>query len=508
MNIYRIFLIIILGILFSYYSYIFIFADIQSVLAGKPDDSCYYLKIAQNIAEGKGSTFDGIHQTNGYHPLWQLILIPLFILKENPELAYRTMMILQLILLGIAIIVFNIIINKNYNDKISLLGTTLFILFVFLQALNGMESALLIFLINILFYWIFKTNYLLKSKPKLDYTFGSLIILIILTRLDMIFIILGFVLYDLIFFNFVWEYIKKWIRVGSLVGSVLLLYLILNKIYFGVSVPISGVLKSSFPSLTIEGLKTYLSTTKYSPINILIFFIVLIGLFTIVYKKNNKYFNHSFIKSSYMILSITALIQSVCYFVFIKWSLWSWYFLILNLSFVYLSIIGFVFLDQFISFKRVIRYNAIIISILIMFRINNLQDNKLLGSAYKASIWLQNNSSESTVIAMEDCGTVGFFSKRKTINLDGVVNNLDFQNVIKQKKLKEYLMRNNVNFLINQKIYDLNSINDNYKISIQYNSWLFKTKSESIIFSKYQEVFRVYPPNDFSYNNILLIWKL
>ena len=35
------------------------------------DDSFYYFKIAQHLAEGKFSTFDGgITRTNGYHPIW------------------------------------------------------------------------------------------------------------------------------------------------------------------------------------------------------------------------------------------------------------------------------------------------------------------------------------------------------------------------------------------------------------------------------------------------------
>jgi hypothetical protein len=41
------------------------------------DDYFYYLRVAQNIAAGHGSTFDGIHRTNGYHPLWMLVNIGL-----------------------------------------------------------------------------------------------------------------------------------------------------------------------------------------------------------------------------------------------------------------------------------------------------------------------------------------------------------------------------------------------------------------------------------------------
>ena len=42
------------------------------------DDAYYYFRIAQNVALGKGSTWDGIHSTNGYHPLWFLLLVPLY----------------------------------------------------------------------------------------------------------------------------------------------------------------------------------------------------------------------------------------------------------------------------------------------------------------------------------------------------------------------------------------------------------------------------------------------
>ena len=33
------------------------------------DDAFFYIKTAQNISVGLGSTFDGLNQTNGYHPL-------------------------------------------------------------------------------------------------------------------------------------------------------------------------------------------------------------------------------------------------------------------------------------------------------------------------------------------------------------------------------------------------------------------------------------------------------
>ncbi len=46
------------------------------------DDAFYYFQVARNISEGHGSTFDRIHPANGYHPLWMLVMIPVFSLAR------------------------------------------------------------------------------------------------------------------------------------------------------------------------------------------------------------------------------------------------------------------------------------------------------------------------------------------------------------------------------------------------------------------------------------------
>lgn len=53
------------------------------------DDAYYYLGVARSIANGAGSTFDGINQTNGYHPLWCWLLVPVFLLTDDAGVALR-----------------------------------------------------------------------------------------------------------------------------------------------------------------------------------------------------------------------------------------------------------------------------------------------------------------------------------------------------------------------------------------------------------------------------------
>jgi hypothetical protein len=47
------------------------------------DDGFYAFKIAENIAHGKGATFDGIHPTTGFQPLYVLLLVPVFALSGD-----------------------------------------------------------------------------------------------------------------------------------------------------------------------------------------------------------------------------------------------------------------------------------------------------------------------------------------------------------------------------------------------------------------------------------------
>src|SRR5947207_2756246 len=64
------------------------------------DDGFYYAKIAQHVARGDGSTFDGIHPTSGYHPLWMLCLVPIHRMISAPSVAVILGSLLQALFLA------------------------------------------------------------------------------------------------------------------------------------------------------------------------------------------------------------------------------------------------------------------------------------------------------------------------------------------------------------------------------------------------------------------------
>ena len=49
------------------------------------DDAYYYFTIARNLAAGLGSTFDGLAPTNGFHPLFLLLVTPIFALARAAQ---------------------------------------------------------------------------------------------------------------------------------------------------------------------------------------------------------------------------------------------------------------------------------------------------------------------------------------------------------------------------------------------------------------------------------------
>lgn len=64
------------------------------------DDMFYYLQIARNIAAGYGSSFDGLTATNGFHPVYMMILVTAF--KLFPHQSPSFFIYFGLIVLSVA----------------------------------------------------------------------------------------------------------------------------------------------------------------------------------------------------------------------------------------------------------------------------------------------------------------------------------------------------------------------------------------------------------------------
>jgi hypothetical protein len=74
-------------------------ADDAWLVVRTPDDAFYYLEIARRIGSGHGFTFDGVHATNGFHPLWQLLLAGVGLLLPGQTAFLKASLLLCLLCL-------------------------------------------------------------------------------------------------------------------------------------------------------------------------------------------------------------------------------------------------------------------------------------------------------------------------------------------------------------------------------------------------------------------------
>lgn len=234
------------------------------------DDAFYYFKIAQNIGEGAGSSFDGINLTNGYHPLWMLICIPIFtIARFNLLLPLRLVIIVSAFFYaGASILLFRLL-DRIFNQKIALVGAAFWAfspVIIRPVLMGGLESPINAFFIILLWERILAYNgsaHLNKTLIKKIIILGCIATLTVLSRLDNIFIV---------FFAGVWIWVRWWHEPGTdqqtsnkmkwlwriktgfayygPITLVVLIYMGWNQLVFNTPMPISGQVKIWWGSLT------------------------------------------------------------------------------------------------------------------------------------------------------------------------------------------------------------------------------------------------------------------
>ena len=132
------------------------------------DDAFYYFKVASNISSGLGITFDGINVTNGFHPLWMLINVPVFWFAGfDLFLPLRVLIIVSSLLsAGTGVLLFRFLRRFILPEIAAVAAVT----WVFLPGIhsvvvaNGLENNLSAFMIMWLLYI---SSRFIDSKPQI-----------------------------------------------------------------------------------------------------------------------------------------------------------------------------------------------------------------------------------------------------------------------------------------------------------------------------------------------------
>ncbi|HMS64848.1 MAG TPA: hypothetical protein PKD83_06285 [Ignavibacteria bacterium] len=516
--IFKLFVTAIFTLAAVYFIWFVFFSNVRELISVIPDDSSYYLKIAKNFSEGAGFSFDGINSTNGFQPLWQIVLIPFFyFVKTSPENYLRAILIFQIILMSVSFVVFYNTLSKFFKIKIISAFAVCFIVFVFFNSVNGMETSLMVFLISVVFSASVNFNIFTDSKRSREFIWGMSLGFLILSRLDLIFFAVSFIL--LILFitdNFKAGLIKILIVISGMM-IIISPYLLYNYINFGSVIPISGYLKNGFPDSGFREKISYI--LKYRETYFQLISMIYIVWFLFNFKKIKHWKNY--IYSLFIaVLSLTNLFLFIYMIFLLNWVIFYWYFIPYSLFFSLFICMPLNYITD-IKLKRI--GNLIVYSFLIFitfywgnkiyhnFNADNIStSNNWNIESYIASQWAKQNTDPSDVFAMKDAGHFGFFSKRNTINLDGLVNNFEYQNILYNKQLNDYLKSNNVKYFVQHAIRNRDDITSgNYdSLKLNFISHMYNSGSDTITLFKNNELYRSDNYYDEGNKAAFIIWKL
>ena len=203
------------------------------------DDFFYYLIPAQKFVATGRFTFDGITLTNGFHPLWMLTTVLMWLLSFNSTRLF--FVILTIVLSTSAFVTIRLIEGLIRDLELDSFLSPLFIGLTALVTTGlifiGMEIALTIplylcFLRSILQY---------RGAPKEDYALGLVTLLLIMSRLETAILLLA-VLVVISRRKTQASVIDSFARVTFVLTPIFLLVYV-NVIYLGTPFPVSSLAK-------------------------------------------------------------------------------------------------------------------------------------------------------------------------------------------------------------------------------------------------------------------------
>jgi len=158
------------------------------------DDAYYYFKVAQNIVEGHGSTFDGINVTNGYHPLWMLVCIPIFALaKYDLILPLRILLMVVAVIHAATSVMIYRLIRNHLSHAVAILAAVFWSFDSYIHSTiykMGLETPIAIFFIVLVIYVLakFEKEWRASQPPLKRFAWlGLVAALAMFSRLDLVF---------------------------------------------------------------------------------------------------------------------------------------------------------------------------------------------------------------------------------------------------------------------------------------------------------------------------------
>lgn len=456
------------------------------------DDTYYYLQTAWNARTLGFVTFDGLHATNGVQLLWFVIIFLIALLAKTKTALLLITLAVNFLLNGLCYL---IILRTGTVLKQPVLALFMASLWA-LQSLPfriysmGMENSL-----HALIFWCAvwqSVEFLIRVQNKEKPNFLGLTVVLILnawTRLDSA--LLSAVLFIFCVGMLAYTYRRnlrlflqshgKAIAGSSILAAVgLAAQLTAFRLMADSFLPVSAIVKTSGASRgsdigTIEKLVEVflLGMPSIMQGRFPTLSLILLGISGILLIIVARVFirDHSDEIRAFLNLWSCLLVGEAIYYVYIALSsveytpYFIWY---RSPSFIFWIMTGSLLMLFTLEHTRriklpfsILKWVPVGLSLLIyavaiyMFARSINFTSNLYVARYNAALWIAENSHPKAVFAAWNAGQLGFFSDRTFINLDGLINNIDYYERVLSGTvpLADYLIENKVDYVVDYSIY-------------------------------------------------------
>lgn len=427
------------------------------------DDAFYYFGIARSLASGAGSTFNGLDATNGYHPLWQMILVPVFTFAADRGALVGVTVVSAVLFVASAALLDRLGQMIGRPLLITVGAAPLLVLGVIGPSFwfSGMETGLLLLLLLAVAVVFIRSGGLRASWFDVRHAsgLGVLIGLVVLARLDALFPMLLFGALAVV--SWLGRHTRELLRLTVALAAppALLLtgYLAVNQLIFGTPLPVSGQAKAldvesggaGAPNLDV--LVQFLAAPKlFSQQTWLGALAVVAVPLAVVVARRGTGLMHA---ARFAVVMVVGGLLTITYYAMTSsWMLWPWYFYAVPLA---LALAAPALLDRLPPTRSGFMITALIcVGAVALTGANTV---RLAGRDATRATFVQQGpelaakldelAPGGAPLAMGDrAGSVGFHLRRPLVHLEGLVNSAEYLDALRAGRVAEFLAAREVRF--------------------------------------------------------------
>lgn len=439
-----------------------------------PDDAFYYFKLAGHLAQGAVPSFDGTHLTNGFHPLWLLVLVPIFAPFAGAASLTPVYHVLGLsVVMNVitALVVFATIARFTQSRFVRAFALMLWCLnpFLILESMNGLETSLSLLLASSFFLCALALEDTGRARGYL--LLGALAGLMILARLDLAFYLAAFLAWMILRNRKDAARVKRALLAGLVATLVVLPWFAWNYSHFGMIFTTSASNANTLVTKTLivqdngdsvfQWGKAIAYDVDYQVRLLLLhtgsaaFVLMLMGAVAVLANQRmlgipRRLNQVSAAQALFIGFVLLFLVEVVGRFVGR-----SWYFVTVGIFVSLLFAVVVAKLMPRLSYERSV---AVLLTAFIVFTFyvswsKEGRDRYVSQQeTYAAALWTNAHLPDDAVVGAFNSGILGYFSERKVVNLDGLVNNSAYD-AMREKRLWSYLSAAGVTHIIDYDIY-------------------------------------------------------